>query len=55
MGPATNVLMPAGDGPHPAVVLGAEAYGVNISFAAFRKSWSAEGRPFIYLFARSYA
>ena len=29
MGPATNVLMPPGDGPHPAVVLGAEAYGVN--------------------------
>jgi carboxymethylenebutenolidase len=29
MGPAAEVLMPAGDGPHPAVVLGAEAYGVN--------------------------
>lgn len=26
---ATEVLMPAGAGPHPAVVLGAEAYGVN--------------------------
>ena len=24
-----HVLMPDGDGPHPAVVLGAEAYGVN--------------------------
>jgi len=29
MGPATEVLMPEGSGPHPAVVLGAEAYGVN--------------------------
>ena len=29
MGPATEVLMPEGAGPHPAVVLGAEAYGVN--------------------------
>ncbi len=29
MGPATEVLMPEGGGPHPAVVLGAEAYGVN--------------------------
>jgi carboxymethylenebutenolidase len=27
--PAVEVLLPAGDGPHPAVVLGAEAYGVN--------------------------
>jgi carboxymethylenebutenolidase len=29
MGPAAEVLMPEGRGPHPAVVLGAEAYGVN--------------------------
>jgi carboxymethylenebutenolidase len=29
MAPATEVLLPEGDGPHPAVVLGAEAYGVN--------------------------
>ena len=29
MGPAAEVLLPEGDGPHPAVVLGAEAYGVN--------------------------
>jgi len=29
MGPVTEVLMPEGGGPHPAVVLGAEAYGVN--------------------------
>src|ERR1039457_5717 len=29
MGPATEILMPEGGGPHPAVVLGAEAYGVN--------------------------
>ena len=29
MGLATDVLMPAGTGPYPAVVLGAEAYGVN--------------------------
>jgi carboxymethylenebutenolidase len=29
MGPAAEVLMPGGGGPHPAVVLGAEAYGVN--------------------------
>src|SRR6266496_2449301 len=29
MGPATEVLMPEGGGPHPAVVLGAEAYGLN--------------------------
>ncbi len=29
MVPATEVLMPEGGGPHPAVVLGAEAYGVN--------------------------
>ena len=28
-GLAAEVLMPAGGGPHPAVVLGAEAYGVN--------------------------
>jgi len=27
--PAAEVLMPDGSGPHPAVVLGAEAYGVN--------------------------
>jgi carboxymethylenebutenolidase len=29
IGLAAEVLMPAGAGPHPAVVLGAEAYGVN--------------------------
>jgi carboxymethylenebutenolidase len=29
MWPAAEVLMPEGGGPHPAVVLGAEAYGVN--------------------------
>ena len=29
MGPATEVLTPEGGGPHPAVVLGAEAYGLN--------------------------
>jgi carboxymethylenebutenolidase len=29
MEPATDVLMPEGSGPHPAVVLGAEAFGVN--------------------------
>jgi carboxymethylenebutenolidase len=27
--PAAEVVLPEGDGPHPAVVLGAEAYGVN--------------------------
>jgi carboxymethylenebutenolidase len=29
MGPAEEVLLPDGAGPHPAVVLGAEAFGVN--------------------------
>ena len=29
MGLVAEVLMPGGGGPHPAVVLGAEAYGVN--------------------------
>jgi carboxymethylenebutenolidase len=29
MEPVTRVLRPEGGGPHPAVVLGAEAYGVN--------------------------
>ena len=29
MRPATEVLTPEGGGPHPAVVLGAEAYGLN--------------------------
>src|SRR5262245_19015040 len=24
-----EVVLPAGDGPHPAVILGAEAYGIN--------------------------
>lgn len=27
--PSPRIQMPSGDGPHPAVVLGAEAYGIN--------------------------
>jgi hypothetical protein len=45
MAPATEVLMPEGDGPHPAVVLGAEAYGVNNFIRGIQ-----EKRPALFLY-----
>jgi carboxymethylenebutenolidase len=43
MGPATEVLMPAGDGPHPGVVLGAEAFGVNPFIRGIQEKLAALG------------
>jgi dienelactone hydrolase len=45
MAPATEVLLPEGDGPHPAVVLGAEAYGVNNFIRGIQ-----EKRPALFLY-----
>jgi carboxymethylenebutenolidase len=35
--PATEIVLPGGGGPHPAVVLGAEAYGVNSFIRGIRE------------------
>ena len=43
MGPATDVLMPGGRGPHPAVVLGAEAYGPNAFIRGIRDKLAGLG------------